>query len=168
MIHAVPIHDATALTRHIETRYHARHREQLPRLLRLAEMVEDLHCHDEGVPLGLFDLLRKMDGQMEVHAEREELVLFPEIRRGGDADLGASIAATRADHDDYNRELAEIRRLTHDMRPPAGACTVWRTLYADLAELLDDVTEHIRLETDVLFPRFERMTEGEDVTTSHS
>ena len=32
--------EAAALTRHIETRYHARHREQLPVLAAMAERVE--------------------------------------------------------------------------------------------------------------------------------
>ena len=35
--------DPAALTRHIETRYHARHREQLPQLAAMAERVEDVH-----------------------------------------------------------------------------------------------------------------------------
>jgi iron-sulfur cluster repair protein YtfE (RIC family) len=45
----VPIHDAAALTHHIETRYHARHREQLPMLAAMAERVEDVHFGDDGV-----------------------------------------------------------------------------------------------------------------------
>lgn len=155
MIDAVPIHDAAELTRHIETRYHARHREQLPLLAKLAEMVEDLHFGDEGVPHGLSDLLHRMIGEMEVHMKKEELVLFPAIRRGGGPGIGEPIGAMRADHDDHDRELAEIRRLTHDLTPPERACTSWCTLYTDLAEFVDDLTEHVRLENDVLFPRFE-------------
>ncbi len=41
MSDAAPIQDAADLTRHIETRYHARHRQQLPTLIKLAEMIED-------------------------------------------------------------------------------------------------------------------------------
>lgn len=155
MTEAAPIHDAGELTRHIETRYHARHREQLPLLAKLAEMVEDLHAGDEGVPEGLSDLLRRMIGEMEVHMKKEELVLFPAIRRGGGPSIGEPIAAMRADHDDHARELTEIRRLTDNLTPPEHACSSWSTLYVDLAEFVDDLTEHIRLENDVLFPRFE-------------
>lgn len=155
MTEAAPVHDASTLTRHIEARYHARHREQLPGLVRLAEMVEDLHCDDEGVPKGLADLLARMLGEMEVHMKKEELILFPAIRRGGGPGLQDPIAAMRADHDNHERELDQIRRLTHDMTVPERACTSWATLYADLAKFSEDLTEHIRLENDVLFPQFD-------------
>ncbi len=148
--------DAVELTRRIETRYHARHREQLPVLAKLAEMVEDLHFGDEGVPDGLFDLLGQMIGEMEVHMKKEELVLFPAIRRGGGAGVETLIAAMRADHEHHDRAAAKIRRLTCDLTLPGTACSSWATLYAGLAEFTDDLTEHMRLENDVLFPRFER------------
>lgn len=62
MSKAVSLDDAGVLTRHIEERYHARHRKQLPPLVAMAEMVEDLHLGDAGVPDGLADLLRRMIG----------------------------------------------------------------------------------------------------------
>lgn len=154
MADIAPIHDPVELTRHIETRYHARHREQLPPLAKLAEMVEDLHCADEGVPEGLSYLLHRMIGEMEVHMEKAELVLFPLIRSGG-RDIAAPIAAMRADHDVHDRELDEIGRLTQNLTPPVRACSSWVTLYGGLAEFADLLTEHMRLENDVLFPRFE-------------
>ena len=39
MSDAAPIDDAAELTRYIETRYHARHRNQLPSLAEMAERV---------------------------------------------------------------------------------------------------------------------------------
>ena len=94
----VPIHDATALTHHIETRYHARHREQLPMLTAMAERVEEVHFGDDGVPEGLAVLLQQMIGEMEVHMKKEELILFPAIRRGGMPGIEQPIAVMRADH----------------------------------------------------------------------
>lgn len=153
---AVPIHHATELTRYIESRYHARHREQLPMLLKLAEMVEDLHCGEEGVPDGLYDILHRMTEDLEMHMTNEELVLFPAIRKGGGRAIAEAIAPIRADHAEHDHQLAEIRRLTNDLALPEGACSSWNTLYAGLAEFADDLSEHVRLENDVLFPRFER------------
>ena len=151
----VPAHDATELTRYIESRYHARHRAQLPMLLKLAEMVEDLHVDDEGVPEGLHPLLRRMIGELEVHMKKEELLLFPAIRRGGGPGLGEAIAAMRADHAEHDTQLSEIRRLTTNLAPPEGACSSWNTLYTGLTEFAADLSEHIRLENEVLFPQFE-------------
>jgi len=156
MTDAAPAHDVAALTRHIETRYHARHRQQLPQLVALSEMVEDLHEPDRDVPEGLTAVLRRMIGEMEVHMKKEELMVFPLIRKGGGAVLAERIAEMRADHDDHDRALAAIRRLTGDLTLPEGACTPWATLYDGLAEFMADLTEHIRLENDVLFPQFDR------------
>ena len=119
------------------------------------ERVEDVHFGEEAVPEGLSALLRQMIGALEVHMKKEELILFPAIRRGGGPGIGAPIAVMRADHDDHNREVAEIRRLTGHLVLPEGACRTWTALYAGLGRLLEDVTEHIRLENDVLFPPFE-------------
>lgn len=155
MTDAKPIHDPAELTRHIEARYHARHREQLPPLASMAEKVEDLHFGDDGVPEGLSVILHRMIGHMEVHMKKEELILFPAIRRGGGAGIEHPIAAMRADHDNHAAEIAEINRLTGDLSLPDGACRTWTALYAGLDEFLADLVEHMRLENEVLFPQFE-------------
>lgn len=151
-----PTGDPAALTRHIETRFHARHRIQLPALAALAGKVEDVHFGDEDVPEGLSALLRRMIGALEVHMKKEELILFPAIRRGGTPRIAPPIAALRADHDDHEGEIAEIRRLTANLTLPKGACRTWTELYRGLDEFLRDLAEHIRLENEVLFPRFEK------------
>lgn len=147
--------DPAALTRHIESRFHARHREQLPALAALAEKVETVHFGDDHVPEGLADLLKRMIGVLEVHMKKEELILFPAIRKGGGPGIGTPIAVMRADHDDHAHDVAEIRRMTGDLGLPEGACRSWTALYSGLGEFLSDLEEHIRLENDVLFPPFE-------------
>lgn len=155
MTETAPSDDPAALTRHIEERFHARHRQQLPALAAMAERVEDVHFGDEAVPEGLAALLRRMIGELEVHMKKEELILFPAIRRGGGPGVAAPIAVMRADHDDHDREIAGIRRLTHDLTVPEGACRTWAALYSGLGEFLSDLDAHIRLENEVLFPPFE-------------
>lgn len=155
MSQTFPLNDAAALTRHIEERYHARHREQMPPLAEMAERVENVHAGEPYLPEGLSALLRRLIGDMEVHMKKEELILFPAIRKGGMPGIENPIAVMRADHDDHARELAEIRRLTHDLTPPERACGTWTALYDGLSEFMDDLTEHIRIENEVLFPQFE-------------
>jgi regulator of cell morphogenesis and NO signaling len=152
---AAPVHDAVELTRYIETRYHDRHRRQLPPLAAMAEKVETVHHGDDDLPDGLADILNRMIGEMEVHMKKEELILFPAIRRGGVPGIEDPIAVMRADHDGHDRELAEIRRLTRDLTLPDGACGTWTALYHGLATFIEDLTEHMRLENEVLFPQFE-------------
>ncbi len=155
MTQSLRIDDPAALTRHIESRYHARHREQLPTLAALAARIETVHFGDDHVPEGLSDLLQRMIGAPEVHMKKEELILFPAIRRGGGLGIGTPIAVMRADHDHHSRDVAEIHRLTDGLSMPDGACRTWTALYAGLGEFHSDLAEHIRLENDVLFPPFE-------------
>jgi regulator of cell morphogenesis and NO signaling len=96
-----------------------------------------------------------MIGELEVHMKKEELILFPAIRKGGGPGIENPIAVMRDDHDDHATEVAAIRRLTGDLTLPDGACGTWTALYAGLNEFITDLEEHVRLENDVLFPQFE-------------
>lgn len=158
MTETIPTDDPGQLTRYIETRYHARHREQLPELTALAARVEQVHAGAPDVPAGLSDLLHKMIGELEVHMKKEELVLFPAIRRGGMPGIETPIAAMRADHDDHGTEIARIRALTANLTLPEGACRKWTALYEGLRIFIDDFETHIRLENDTLFAQFEPTT----------
>ena len=155
MTEGAPIDDPADLTRHIETRYHARHREQLPELAALATKVEAVHADAAGVPAGLAAILNRMTGEMDVHMKKEELILFPAIRAGGGPGIEHPIAVMRADHFGHNADLEDIRKITGDLALPEGACRTWTRLYEGLDEFIVDLQEHMRLENDVLFPQFE-------------
>lgn len=154
MTYQAPPQDPGELTRFIQAQYHEKHRVQLPALAELAEKVETVHAGQADVPIGLAELLRRMIGELEVHMKKEELILFPAIRKAV-AGLDAPIASMRAEHDDHEAEVERIRQLTGDLALPEGACRSWTRLYTEIAEFLDDLKEHIRLENDVLFPEFE-------------
>lgn len=151
----VEVKDPAALTDHIEAFFHARHREQLPPLVEMARKVEAVHAADPDVPAGLADALRQLLGELEVHMRKEELILFPAMRRGGAPGIENPIAMMRADHEDHVRELATIRTLASGLVLPPAACGTWTALYHGLGEFVADFEEHLRLENDVLFPMFE-------------
>lgn len=144
-----------ALIDHILTNYHEMHRADLASLVPLAERVEQVHAHDPDVPKGLARALGTLAREIEDHMAREESVLFPAMRAGGGPGIDHPIAMMRADHDDQARTIAQIRRLTNDLTPPDHACGSWRSLYGGTANFLDDLSAHIALENDRLFPRFE-------------
>lgn len=147
-----PVHDTAELTRYIGARFHARHRLQLASM---AEWVETLHFGDTDVPEGLFDLLRKMIGEMEGHMKKEELILLPAIRTGGGPGNKKPIAAMSADHDEHDRAVVQIGTLTCNLTLPTSACGTWTRLYEGLSEFMEDLTEQMRLENNVLFLQFE-------------
>lgn len=144
-----------ALIDHILTRYHAVHREQLPELIRMARRVEAVHRDHPGVPAGLADLLEEAHGELISHMEKEEQVLFPILRSGGHPMVAHPIGTMRHEHESHGQMLARMMALTEDATPPAQACNTWRALYAGLAQLADDLIQHIHTENNILFPAFE-------------
>jgi regulator of cell morphogenesis and NO signaling len=144
--------DTDALIDHILTRYHAVHRVQLPELIALAGRVEAAHADHPAVPHGLAQLITRITWEMESHMQKEEEGLFPTLRTGHP--MAIAIELMRDEHDDHAIRLGELEALTRGHVPPADACGSWRALCAGTARLAADLREHIRLENDVLFPRF--------------
>jgi regulator of cell morphogenesis and NO signaling len=140
---------------YILERYHQVHRRELPELRSLATRVEQVHAEHPAVPVGLSNLLARMQADLESHMQKEEQVLFPLMLAGGNPMIVHPIAMMRHEHDECGEELRAIAALTGDMTVPDDACNSWRALYAGLAKLAEDLTEHIHIENNVLFPRFE-------------
>jgi regulator of cell morphogenesis and NO signaling len=87
--------------------------------------------------------------------KKDELILFPAIRRGEVLGIEQPITVMRADHAAHGRRVAEIQRMTANLALPNGACGTWTRLCDGLAEFTDDLTEPMRLENEVLFSQFE-------------
>ena len=137
----------------IISRYHDTHRRELPELIQLARRVERVHAEHPEAPTGLSDFLAQMDAELRSHMEKEELVLFPMIRAGHPMVAGP-ISLMQAEHVDHGQTLEEVAALTHDMQAPRGACGSWRALYSGLRKLSNDLIDHIHIENNILFPRF--------------
>lgn len=145
----------SAMIEHIISRYHDVHRAQLPELIRMAHRVEAVHKGKPQVPAGLGQALEAMHNELVSHMQKEELVLFPSLKAGGNPYIAQPIAMMRHEHTDHGAALDHIVALTHDMTAPAEACNTWRALYAGLNQLRDDLINHIHLENNILFPLFE-------------
>lgn len=164
-------HETNELIDHIIKRYHDTHRRELPGLVKLARKVEATYPGHPQAPHGLTNTLQKLLGEIEVHMKKEELILFPAMRRHPDGALDTPIAQMRHDHDDHDEQLQEMGNRTDRFSAPNGACPSWRALCSGLAKFQRDFAEHLRLENDVLFPRFERnlqesIASDEDVRTA--
>jgi regulator of cell morphogenesis and NO signaling len=141
---------------HILTNYHESHRRGLRELIRLARRVEAVHREHAEAPAGLARILVDLQLDLEMHMAKEEVILFPMLMQAdGDPMAFQSIACLRQEHDELGDQLRKIEALTRDCTPPEGACTTWQALYVGLRKLVDDLMEHIHLENNVLFPRFE-------------
>jgi len=139
------------LISHILERYHARHRLQLPELIRLAQRVEQVHGDRDDCPAGLTDLLRYMQQELESHMLKEEHILFPALLDGMGLQATAPISVMRMEHEQHGAALQRLFELTQQITPPANACNTWHALYSGLDEFVRDLMQHIHLENNVLF-----------------
>jgi regulator of cell morphogenesis and NO signaling len=151
---APKVFTALTLIDHIETRFHATHRRELPELVRLAGQVEAMYPGHPSVPTGLADMFEIIEQELITHMEQEEQSLFPAMRAGGDPMLAQSIAVMRADHHGHGEQIRRLEAMTSDFTPPDDACDAWRALYVGGRKLADDLMEHIHTENNILFPRF--------------
>lgn len=142
---------APELIDHILARFHERHREQLPELIRLARRVEDVHGDRPDCPVGLAAHLEGMLQELLSHMQKEEQVLFPMLKSGMGRMAVAPISVMRIEHDDHGVALQRVSDLTHDITLPRAACNTWRALYLGLRAFREDLMEHIHLENNVLF-----------------
>lgn len=140
---------------HILERYHAVHREQLPELIRMARRVEAVHRDHPLVPTGLADLLEEAEQDLLSHMMKEENILFPMFKAGGNPFVSQPIGVMRAEHTQHGEMLEQLMHLCNNASPPQGACNTWRALYAGIAQLHDDLINHIHLENNILFSHFE-------------
>lgn len=138
---------------HILERYHAAHREEVPRLVAMAQKVEAVHGERSDCPVGLHAHLTGMADELESHMQKEEQILFPLLRAGRGAVAQAPIQVMETEHEDHARNLELTRTLTRNLTPPADACGTWKALYLGLEELEAEIMRHVHLENHVLFPR---------------
>ena len=138
---------------HIVTRFHNRHREQLPELITLAEKVENVHGDRDDCPIGVAAQLEKIYAELSQHLMKEEQILFPMIKMGNYAMASMPIRVMEMEHDEAGQDVEVIKSLTNNCTPPADACFSWKALYSGINEFIDDLMHHIHLENNILFPR---------------
>lgn len=143
------------LLAHIAGCYQETHKRTLPELIALAQKVERVHHDVADAPLGLAGALDRIAAELVMHMEEEDKVLFAAIRANAGTTLAHPIAVMRGEHQGYAAELDRVKELAHGFVPPPGACGSWQRLYVGVAELDTTLREQMRLENEVLFPRFE-------------
>ncbi|MDZ7748663.1 MAG: DUF542 domain-containing protein [Halofilum sp. (in: g-proteobacteria)] len=117
--------------------------------------VEAVHSEHPAVPRGLAEALEAINRHLDEHMRKEEEELFPAMRGAVGQSAQRLLADLVHEHDEHGRLLYRIEAITDNFSPPQGACRTWQALYTGAAQFVDDVMEHVHLENNVLFPRFQ-------------
>ncbi|SFC26888.1 regulator of cell morphogenesis and NO signaling [Marinospirillum celere] len=141
----------SALIDHLLENYHARHREHLPTLIKLARKVEQTHGDHPECPAGLTQYLISMEQELDSHMLKEEQILFPMLRHNGHARARGPISVMLMEHQEHDQSMKRLLTLTRFLKVPNNACLTWASLYEELGQFIDELSQHIQLENEVLF-----------------
>lgn len=154
------------LADYIEKTHHRYVQEKTNVLLPFLDKLCKVHGGNHQELFRINELFIGCAGELSQHMKKEELVLFPFVKRmvkTKDTDgvlsqpsfgtVSNPIAMMMHEHDNEGERFREIAALTNNYTPPADACTTYRVTFAMLKEFEEDLHKHIHLENNILFPK---------------
>ena len=124
--------------------------------------------HGEHHP-ELFEIKNEFNasaGELDAHMKKEELILFPFIRKmvkvkQENSNVEAAnfgtvknpIQMMMDEHTVEGNRFRRIEELSNNYTPPQDACNTYRVSFALLKEFEQDLHLHIHLENNILFPK---------------
>lgn len=154
------------LADYIEKTHHRYVEEKTNVLLPFLDKLCKVHGAHHPELFRINELFIGCAGELSQHMKKEELVLFPFVKRmvktrESDGILSQPsfgtvsnpIAMMMHEHDNEGERFREIAALTDNYTPPADACTTYRVTFAMLKEFEADLHKHIHLENNILFPK---------------
>ncbi|KAB1069675.1 iron-sulfur cluster repair di-iron protein [Tamlana haliotis] len=154
------------LADYIEKKHHRYVEEKIPVLRQFLAKLCRVHGERHPELLEINDLFTASAGELAAHLKKEELILFPFVKKmvGATISQGAveaphfgtvenPIAMMMEEHDNEGVRFRKIAELTNNYNPPADACNTFRVTYAMLEEFEQDLHKHIHLENNILFPQ---------------
>lgn len=151
---------------YIEKRHHVYVEKAITELKPYLKKVAKIHGTDHPELIEIQELFLASADDLVQHMKKEELVLFPFIRR-----MVASESENRSvpipnfgsvenpvnrmkdEHDNEGNRFRSISALSAGYALPEGACNSYRVTYSLLKEFEDDLHRHIHLENNILFPK---------------
>ena len=154
------------LADYIVANHHVFTKKEIERLTPLMEKVCSRHGEQHPELFELQKAFQELCYDLVPHFQKEEMVLFPFIKRleiAFNNDLSAPrppfgtvqnpIRMMMTEHDTAGDILRKMREITAHYALPMGACPSYTALYFGFEELEKDLHQHIHLENNVLFPR---------------
>ncbi len=151
---------------YIEKKHHRYVEEKIPVLRQFLDKLCRVHGERHPELFKINELFTASAGELASHMKKEELILFPFVKKMVNAKLQQSaiqspqfrtvenpIEMMMHEHDNEGERFRQIAELTNNYNPPADACNTYRVTFAMLEEFEKDLHLHIHLENNILFPK---------------
>ncbi|WP_394336478.1 iron-sulfur cluster repair di-iron protein [Aureibaculum luteum] len=154
------------LADYIEKKHHRYVEEKIPVLKQYLTKLCKVHGGRHPELFEITEHFNASAGELTAHMKKEELILFPIIRKMIDAKHKGTemskphfgtvenpIEMMMNEHENEGDRFREIDRLSNSYTPPADACNTYQVTFSLLKEFQDDLHQHIHLENNILFPK---------------
>ena len=160
------------LSDYIEKKHHRYVEDKIPHLLSFLSKLEQVHGPQHPELYEIKNLFKKSADELTQHMKKEELILFPFIKKMVEANrnntpinnpgfgsVANPIAMMKEEHENEGERFEKIMQLSNNYTPPADACNTYKVTYQMLQEFEQDLHTHIHLENNILFPKAIKLQE---------
>ncbi len=153
------------LSDYIVKKHHAYVRKNIPVILQNLDKICLKHGDHHPELREINDLFNTAAGNLTMHMQKEEMILFPHIKRLAEAKRGQSeyrqppfgtvsnpIEMMISEHQQEGDRFDMISKLSDNYIIPADACMTYEVTMNQLKEFEEDLHRHIHLENNILFP----------------
>lgn len=153
------------LAEYIVKRHHSYVRKYIPFIKESLDKICDVHGSKHPELFEIRKLFGESAGELTMHMQKEEIMLFPYIQKlersledgspAGNPPFGSvanPIKVMIAEHESEGKRFEKIAEISGNYSPPEDACTTYKTTFKQLKEFETDLHRHIHLENNILFP----------------
>lgn len=154
------------LADYVEKVHHRYIGEKTPALLQFLNKIAKVHGGRHPELFEVYELFEESAKDLAAHLKKEELILFPFIRKMVNAEREGSaleaphfgtvenpVEMMKDEHSAEGERFEKIAKRTNGYTTPEDACSTYNVAFRMLEEFENDLHKHIHLENNILFPK---------------
>jgi len=153
---------SSELIDYILNTHHSFAKQIVPSISEMTTKILRVHGSHHEELFQVHKLFHGLKTELEQHFIKEEEILFPLMKQYDTEPskelfdkIKKTMKETEDEHDGAGDILKELRKITKDYVVPDDGCATYELAYKQLQELESDLFEHIHLENNILFKRFD-------------
>ena len=165
--------DLGELADYIVKRHHSYVAKNIPFLKQNLDKIARVHGGNHPELVEVRDHFYVSAGELTMHMQKEELVLFPYVKKMEQAkkensglpnsafgSVSSPISAMMVEHQNEGERFEKISALTSNYQVPEDGCTTYEVTLKQLADFEKDLHRHIHLENNILFTKAKQLEES--------
>jgi len=150
---------------YIVKRHHSYVKNSIPFLKDSLEKICNVHGTNHPELFEIKKLFNESAGELIMHMQKEEIMLFPYIQKmvkakKDDSPISRSVFGSVtnrirmmvSEHEAEGSRFDKIAEISKNYNIPGDACTTYKATFKKLNEFENDLHRHIHLENNILFP----------------